>query len=194
MELVRPTAQYLGSYVSALRRGWSADTMRGTVAAEEELRRIDADPHAFLAAQEDRDAKGPPIKLPDGSEVSRIPGFRRWMWDRAFCGSIGLRWQPGTTELPPHCLGHIGYAVVPWRQRQGLATEALRQLLPEAWRLGLPFVEITTDPSNTASQRVIEANHGELVERFIKPAQFGSTPGLRYRIHGPHRDASRARA
>jgi predicted acetyltransferase len=43
-------------------------------------------------------------------------------------------------------------------------------------------VEITTDPDNIASQRVIEANGGILVERFIKPQQFGCKPGLRFRI------------
>ncbi len=47
---------------------------------------------------------------------------------------------------------------------------------------GLAYVEITTDPDNAASQRVIEANGGALVERFTKPPQFGSKPGLRYRI------------
>jgi predicted acetyltransferase len=47
----------------------------------------------------------------------------------------------------------------------------------------LPFVEITTDGENIASQRVIEANGGVLIEAFIKPAQFGSKPGLRYRIY-----------
>jgi RimJ/RimL family protein N-acetyltransferase len=44
------------------------------------------------------------------------------------------------------------------------------------------FVEITTDPENIASQRVIQANGGVLVERFIKPPQFGSKQGLRFRI------------
>lgn len=43
-------------------------------------------------------------------------------------------------------------------------------------------IEITTDPQNLASQRVIEANGGVLHERFVEPPQFGSTPGLRYRI------------
>ena len=88
----------------------------------------------------------------------------------------------GHADLPPHCLGHIGYAVVPWKQGKGHATNGLRLLLPEARSVGLPYVEITTDPDNIASQRVIEANGGELVERFTKPPQFGSKPGLRYRI------------
>jgi predicted acetyltransferase len=94
-----------------------------------------------------------------------------------------LRWQPGTTELPPHCLGHIGYAVVPWKQRRGYATSALRLILPEAKAVGLSYVEITTDPDNIPSQRVIAANGGILVERFTKPPQFGSKPGLRFRIY-----------
>jgi predicted acetyltransferase len=182
MELVRPSSEHLASYVDALERGWSADNVRGAVAAQEELARIRADGGSFLESMVDREAKGDPVTLPDGSRVARLPGYRKWLWDGEFCGSIGFRWQPGTTELPPHCLGHIGYAVVPWKQRRGYATLALRLLLPEAKREGLPFVEITTDPQNLASQRVIVANGGTLVERFTKPAQFGNAPGLRFRI------------
>ena len=59
---------------------------------------------------------------------------------------------------------------------------ALRLFLPEVKAEGLPFVEITTDPENVPSQRVIVANGGVLVERFTKPPQFGSTPGLRFHI------------
>jgi predicted acetyltransferase len=131
---------------------------------------------------EDREAKGPSVTLPDGSAAKRLPGFKRWLLDGEFCGSIGLRWQPGTTALPPHCLGHIGYAVVPWKRRLGYAKSALRLILPEAKAVGLPYVEVTTDPDNIASQRVIEANGGILVEHFIKPRQFGCKPGLRFRI------------
>ena len=182
MQLVRPGPEHLASYVAALERGWSADNERGVEAAREELSRIHADATAFLASMEDREAKGPPITLPDGSVVKRLPGFRRWLWDGEFCGSIGVRWQPGTTALPSYCLGHIGYAVVPGKQRLGYAKSALRLILPEAKAVGLPYVKITTDPDNIASQRVIEANGGILVEHFIKPQQFGCKPGLRFRI------------
>jgi predicted acetyltransferase len=185
MQLVRPAKVHLASYVAALERGWSADNVRGVVAAQEELAKIEADADAFLAGLEDREAKGAPVTLPDGSSVARIPGIRRWLWDGAFSGSIGFRWQPGTTALPPHCLGHIGYAVVPWKQGLGYAKRALKLLLPEAVAEGLPFVEITTDPENIASQRVILANGGVLVEQFTKPPQFGGKPGLRYRITLP---------
>ena len=182
MQLVRPGPEHLAGYVAALEGGWSADNERGVEAAREELSRIQADAAAFLASMEDCEAKGPPVTLPDGSEAKRLPGFKRWLWDGEFCGSIGLRWQPGTTALPPHCLGHIGYAVVPWKQHRGYAKSALRLILPEAKAVGLPYVEITTDPDNIASQRVIEANGGILVEHFIKPQQFGCKPGLRFRI------------
>ena len=182
MQLVRPGSTHLASYVAALERGWSPDNERGVEAAGEELVRIRLDAAAFLASMEDREAIGAPITLPDGSTARRLPGFKRWLWDGEFCGSIGLRWQPGSTALPPHCLGHIGYAVVPWKQRRGYAKSALRLILLEAKAVGLPYVEITTDPENIASQRVIEANGGILVERFIKPQQFGCKPGLRFRI------------
>lgn len=181
MELIRPTTLHLPSYVQALERGWSPDTGR-VEAAREELARIAEDPAGFLAQQEDREAAGPPIVLPDGSTVNRLPGYRRWMWDGEFAGSIGFRWQPGTTELPPTCLGHIGYSVVPWKRNRGYATMALRLLLPEVGREGLPFVELTTDPANLPSQRVIEANGGVLVERFSLAEQHGGGVGLRYRI------------
>jgi len=182
VDLVGPSLAHLPSYVEALERGWSADNIRGLAASEEELAKIAVDPAAFIESMTDREAKGAPITLPDGSVVSRIPGYRKWLWDGDFCGSIGFRWQRGTAVLPPHCLGHVGYAVVPWKRRRGYATLALRLLLPEAKAEGLPFVEITTDPDNVPSQKVIVANGGRLVERFIKPEQFGGVPGLRYRI------------
>ena len=182
MQLVRPATEHLASYVAALERGWSPDNIRGEVAARDELKRIARDPAAFLAALEDREAKGPPLTLPDGSTVPRLPGYRRWMWDGEVSGSIGFRWVPGTTALPPYCLGHIGYAVVPWKRGRGYATLALRQLLPEARAVGLPFVEITTDPANLASQRVIVANGGVMVERFTTPVELGGTESLRFRI------------
>src|SRR5437899_11577094 len=100
MLLVRPGPEHLASYIAALERRWSADNERGVEAAREELSRIHIDAAAFLASMEDREANGPPITLPDGSTAKRLPGFRRWVWDGEFCGSIGLRWQPGTTALP----------------------------------------------------------------------------------------------
>lgn len=183
MRLVWPSREYLPSYVAALHRGWSPDNVRGQVAAQEELERIAADADAFLASLVDKEATGNPVTLPDGTTVPRLPGYRRWLWDGEFCGSIGLRWQRGTEALPAYCLGHIGYAVVPWKQGRGYATRALREVLREAKAVGLRYVEITTDPDNVPSQRVIEANGGVLVEEFVKPPALGGKRGLRYRVN-----------
>jgi predicted acetyltransferase len=181
MDLVWPAPDYLPAYKSALERGWSPDNLRPE-AAGEELDRIAEDAEAFLAEQVDREAKGPAITLPDGKIVPRLPGIHKWMWDGEFCGTIGFRWQPGTPDLPPTCLGHIGYAVVPWKRGLGYATQALADILPEARLVGLPYVELTTDTSNVASRRVIEANGGRVVETFNKPASYGGAESLRYRI------------
>jgi predicted acetyltransferase/GNAT superfamily N-acetyltransferase len=182
LQLVKPALEFLPEYKAALERGWSPDNVRGDVAAREELQRIATDPAAFVAALDDPQAKGGPIKLPDGSTAPRLPGFRRWMWDGAFCGSIGLRWQPGMSELPPHVLGHIGYAVVPWKRGQGCAKRALGLMLIEARGTGLTFVYVTARPDNVASHVVIRANGGRLVERFREPAAYGGGESLRFRI------------
>jgi len=182
LQLVKPALEFLPEYKAALERGWSADNVRGDVAAREELQKIATDPVAFVAALDDPQAKGAPIKLPDGATVPRLPGFRRWMWDGAFCGSIGLRWQPGTSELPPHVLGHIGYAVVPWKRGRGYAKRALALMLIEARRAGLTFVYVTANPDNAASHAVIRANGGRLVECFREPAAYGGRESLRFRI------------
>ena len=181
MMLVKPGTDYLPAYVDALQRGWSPDTIRAE-ARFEELLEIEKDANAFLSRCDDPEATSGPVGLPDGSLVTRLPGFHRWMWDGEFAGSIGLRWQPGTPELPPTCLGHIGYSVVPWKRGRGYAKTALALMLPEARAQGLPYVEVTTDVENVASQHVVLANGGVLVERFVKGAQYGNGEGLRFRI------------
>src|SRR5215212_1017980 len=187
MMLVWPSREYLPGYVAALQRGWSPDNIRGRAAADEELARIAADADAFLASLVDKEAWGGPITLPDGTTVPRLPGYRRWLWDGEFCGSIGLRWQRGTEALPPYCLGHIGYSVVPWKQRRGYATRALREVLQDAKARGLRYVEITTAVQNAASKRVIEANGGIFIEEFVTPPALGGEKNLRYKVPLDHR-------
>ena len=182
IRLVEPSRRYLAGYKDALDRGWSPDNVRGEAAAREQLESIAADADAFLGRLDDREARAGPVKLPDGSLAQRLPGFVRWMWDGDFCGSISFRWQPGSSDLPPYVLGHIGFAVVPWKRGHGYAAQALAALLPLAKAEGLDHVEITTDPDNLASQRTIEKCGGRLVERFRKPEAYGGAETLRYRI------------
>ena len=182
MELRWPALDMLDSYAAALRTGWSPHTMRPE-AADEELAAIAADPGVFVASLVDREAVGPSVLQPDGTLGFRIPGYRKWMWDGEFAGTIGFRWQPGTDALPPHVLGHVGYSVVPWKRRLGYATAAVAAILDDARAEGLTQVELTTDHDNIASQRVIERNGGVLVDGFTKlGADARPIDSLRYRI------------
>lgn len=182
LRLVWPAREYIDGYRSALERGWSPDNVRGDTARFEELTAIASDVDRYLARLVDREATGTPITLPDGTTVPRLPGYRRWMWDEGFVGTIGLRWQTGTDALPAHVLGHIGYTVVPWMRNRGYATRALALLLPDAKAEGLTQVELTAEPDNVASRRVIEANGGVLVEHFTTIPAYGHRPAVRYRI------------
>jgi len=161
-------------------RDWSPNNLRPQ-AGEEELAAIRRDPDAYLRELVHFEGGGVGVRLPDGTVVPRLPGYRKWLWDGEFCGSIQLRWS-ASGELPEYCLGHIGYSVVPWKQRHGHATRALGLLLSEARERGLPHVEVTTSPDNVGSRKVILANNGVLLEEFEKLPSLGGGRELRYRI------------
>jgi len=181
--LLKPAVEYLPAYVDALQRGWSPDTVRPQAAAAEEMEHICRAPLQFVESQDDPQARGSPIQLPDGTLAPRLPGFRRWLWDGEFCGSLSFRWQPGTSELPTYCPGHIGYSVVAWKQNRGYAKQALLQMLPQARLVGLQYVDLYTEVANVASQRVILANGGRLIERVGHcPGHAESTVALHFRI------------
>jgi predicted acetyltransferase len=174
LQLDPPRRDWLASYEQALEQGWSPDNTRDVSA--EQLALLRRDPAAFLHALVDQHGV---VTLPDGSTRPRLPQIRLWLWDGSFCGTISLRWQKGTDALPPHVLGHIGYAVVPWKRGNGYASEALRVMLDRARGVGLGRVEITTDPDNLASRRVIEKNGGRFAEEFVNDS-YGPDPRLRY--------------
>lgn len=182
VELIKPSLDALPGFADACRRGWSRDNVGLEKTARADLARIAADPAGFVAAMDDPEGRGPPIDLPDGTQAPRLPGYYRWLWDGAFAGTINLRWQPGTAELPPHVPGHIGYAVPEWKRGRGYASRALALLLPDARAMGMPYVELTTLPDNIPSQKVITSNGGVLVERFEKAAAHGGGETLRWRI------------
>jgi predicted acetyltransferase len=179
LRLLEPSIELLPAYSGALARGWSPNNVEDVSAAQ--LASITQDAAAFLASLLSQTGT---IKLPDGSEVPKLPSRVRWMWDGEFVGHIGMRWQPGSDALPSHVLGHIGYAVVPWKRRRGYATEALRLMLMEAVAVGLCRIEITTDGPNVASRRVIEANGGRFLEEFVD-RRYGDEVRLRYCIDLP---------
>jgi predicted acetyltransferase len=76
----------------------------------------------------------------------------------------------------------VGYAVVPWKEGRGYATQALALLLPCVREQGLRYIELTTQPDNLASQKIILSNGGRLIGRFRKAAAYGGTEALLFRI------------
>ena len=92
LQLIRPTLDALASYRAALERGWSPDNT-SDAAIGRELAAIAHDPAQFIALTEDLEANGAPVILPDGTEVRRLPGFRRWLWDGEFAGSVSFRFD-----------------------------------------------------------------------------------------------------
>ena len=158
IRLVKPHAGLLPEYVAALRNGWSPSNTHDL--SGQHLAEIEADPAKFLSQYDW--VPGSVFRTPDGAEHPRLPGQLYWITDDAFAGNIGYRYQPGTLELPATVSGHVGYAVVPWMRRRGIATAALRLLLPILVEAGLDRVLITTHPDNVVSRRLIEAAGGVL--------------------------------
>lgn len=160
LRLVEPSLARLGQYEAALAAGWSPDTERDGSA--EQLAALHRDRLAFLGEMTRQDGN---VVTFTGRVVPRLPSRVYWLDDGSFCGVINLRFVPGSDALPDYVLGHIGYAVVPWKRCRGYATHALAQLLPVAREVGLRRVEITCDEDNAASRRVIEKNGGVLAAR-----------------------------
>ena len=67
--------------------------------------------------------------------------------------------------------GNIGYGIRPSARRRGLATWALRSVLPAARALGLQKVLVTCDNANLASARVIERADGVLED--VRDTELG---------------------
>lgn len=169
-------------YAAALERGWAPSNIGGERLRLAHLAAIADDADAFLESLHDPEASGAPITLADGSTVPRLPGYTRWIEAGGFAGFANLRWQKGTDALPAHVSGHVGYGVVPERRGQGIATRALALLLAEARAVGLGHVELTADPANPASLKVIAANGGVLVGRETEPPSLGGREIVRWRI------------
>ena len=168
IDLVKPGAAWLPGYVAALEAGWSQSTTRDL--SGEQLAAVRADAAAFLAEQ-CRESGGE-LTLDDGRVVPRLSQRVRWMVDGGeFCGSINLRFQPGTLALPAHVSGHVGYTVVPWMRGRGVATAALRAMVGLAAELRLAQISVTCDVGNGASAAVIRRAGGVEGE--------GAAPGKR---------------
>ena len=86
----------------------------------------------------------------------------RWLVEREqVLGGIALRTGPsGYVERA----GHVGFGIRPSARGRGLGSWAVRQMLPEARRLGLSRVLLVCEAGNKASAATIERAGGVLEE------------------------------
>ncbi|ANL28426.1 GCN5-related N-acetyltransferase protein [Rhizobium phaseoli] len=174
--LLAPDRENLSGFEAALAAGWSPDPRR---AGDEayiggELQRLRRDRSRFLA---DLLGGGEP------GSAAPLTTHLFWIWDGEFCGSISLRFQPGTEELPPEVSGHVGYSVVPWKRRNGHATAALGLLLAFAAKQGLARLVILCNEENDVSRRVIERNGGQFFLRGPHPSDRQDQLKLYFWLH-----------
>jgi predicted acetyltransferase len=173
VRLTPPNVDRMAEYAAALEQGWSPNNERDV--SGEQLALYRQAPEALF---DDLTRQDGTITTGAGLVVKRLPSRVFWIDDGEVSGYLSFRWQPGTDALPPHCHGHIGYAVVPWKRRRGYATRALALVLPVAREVGLPRINITCNEDNEPSRRVIVANGGLLAGRI----EGDATPKLSFWI------------
>ncbi len=103
----------------------------------------------------------------------------------AYAGRINLR--VSHTDAIELYAGHIGYEVHPRFRGRRYAAQAVRMLLPLAYRLALDPLWITCDPDNLASRRTCELAGGVLYEVVTVPQDnllyaYGSREKCRYQF------------
>lgn len=107
------------------------------------------------------------LKQRDGLGLPKgfVPCSEFWMIEeQRFVGRIVLRHH--LNEALGKFGGHIGYEVRPTERRKGFAQQAVAMVFPEARARGLAEVLITCDDDNLGSIKVIERNHGRLVDKI----------------------------
>ncbi|PWF55342.1 GNAT family N-acetyltransferase [Massilia glaciei] len=104
----------------------------------------DALPPAFVAARAlDTIARG-------GAEFWCATFYVLRQGDKMLVGGCGFKGDPEDGKVK------IGYAIAPASRGQGVATEAVRQLLSRAFAGGATLVVAEINPANLASVRVVQ--------------------------------------
>ncbi|WP_207797265.1 GNAT family N-acetyltransferase [Arthrobacter glacialis] len=108
-----------------------------------------------------------PAMLFSGVQVNTS---RFWIVEHeTYLGAIELRHV--LTPIMLEAVGHIGYNIRPTARGRGIATWALKAILPHARSMGLTRVLLTCDEQNLPSARTIEKNGGVLED--IRSTEIG---------------------
>lgn len=133
--------------------------MRGTVPGDGDLEFLCAllgDPQVgeTLGGVRDREGSAEILAAHRASWAERGLGY--WIWRDRETGEPLARGGLSHATVEGEPVVEIGWAVVPDRWGQGLATEVGRASIDAAARLGIPRVVAYTLPHNSGSRRVME--------------------------------------
>src|SRR5215469_2277378 len=165
-ELIYPTADLRESWLTA-RDEWSPGAHQPGAGLHTD---DDVDSEAGFSAwvrrlADEADTANPPAE-------GRVHADYWWITeDRTYLGAITLR--HALNDFLLRAGGHVGYGLRPSARGRGLATWALRSILPRARQLGLDRVLVTCDDSNVASARTIEKSGGVLED--LRQTELGLT-------------------
>jgi len=167
MRLTLPRLDLGASFIAALEEGFRFGD--GKPKSVLEIAAIEAGLGSYLALL---NAQGGTLALPDGTEVERLPHSQLWLTEGTeYLGTFNIRYRLSARMRFRD--GHIGYAIRPSRQGQGLATAGLKRMLEHARAAGIGRVLLTCADSNLASAKVIERNGGRLEAVLPDPEQQG---------------------
>lgn len=102
-------------------------------------------------------------------QTAGLPAMTLFWWvdKTTYLGRISIWHQ---LAGPVADTGHIGFDIRPSARGRGHATAMLAAALPAAHQLGIAPALLTTEHTNLASRKVIEANDGQLInERDGRP-------------------------
>jgi predicted acetyltransferase len=165
-ELISPTSRLRDSWLVA-RDEWGPGVHQDGAGLHDEDDVDTADGFAAWVARLRREAD-PSIPL----DAGRVHATYWWITEAgSYAGAISLRHALNKFLL--RIGGNIGYGIRPSARGRGLATWALRAVLPHASELGLDRVLVTCADSNLASARTIEKCGGVLDD--IDESELGRT-------------------
>jgi predicted acetyltransferase len=165
-ELISPTVRLRDCWLAS-RDEWGRGVHQDGAGLHAE---DDVETVAGFAAWVDRLHREADTSIPAGE--GRVHATCWWVVeDEVFLGAISLR--HALNDFLLRAGGHIGYGIRPAARGRGLATWALRSVLPEARTLGLEKVLVTCGDDNLASARTIEKAGGVLED--VRDTELGRT-------------------
>lgn len=167
IELVVPSAEYLFSYVEAIK----------------EYEQNDVRAYSFTNPDEcDIFDKFQRYRTGHNIPENHVPSDFFWLIENSvFIGEVSIRHK--LTENLLLYGGHIGYGIRYSKWNKGYGTELLRRALSKAMSMNLFDVLITCDDDNRGSAKIIEKNGGLLENKLENMVDGKRILTRRYWIH-----------